>query len=101
MFSIVLVITSAALVVVSTLFYLRSIARRAGLQQEKEHWMVFGVFAGAFAVSGASKENVWVSLIGLLLAVFGVVYHARLVLSGVKVERGEGAPDKSSQHNAM
>lgn len=46
--------------------------------------MVFGVFAAMIAISGAMKENIGVSLIGLLLAVAGVVYHARLVVDAAK-----------------
>ena len=89
MSTISLIVTTAALVVIASLFYLRVVAGRAGLHQEKEHWMVFGVFAGMIAVSGAAKENLWVSLIGLLLAVFGVVYHARLFIEAAKAKRND------------
>ncbi len=51
--------------------------------------MVFGVFAGMIAVSGITKENLWVSIISLLLAVFGVIYHARLIIEAVKTKRNE------------
>jgi di/tricarboxylate transporter len=84
-----IVVSSVAIVVVAALFYLRRTAKRAGLHQEQEHWMVFGVFAGMIAVSGIIKENIWVSIISLLLAVFGVVYHARLIIAGVKTNRNE------------
>jgi len=77
-------VTAATLLVIASLFYLRSIAQRAGVKQEREHWMVFGVLAGGIAVSGVTKENLGVSLIALLLAVVGVVYHARLVIESVK-----------------
>ena len=77
----VLIITSATMLVIGALYYFRVVANRAGFREEKEHWMVFGVFAGLIAASGVSKDNVWVSLIGLLLAVAGIIYHARLVLA--------------------
>jgi hypothetical protein len=83
------IISASALIVVGSLFYLRVLARRAGFCPEKEHWMVFGVFAGMIAVSGATKENLWLSLIGLLLAVFGVVYHAWLFINAAKAKRYE------------
>lgn len=79
-----LTITSAALAVIGCLFRLRWVARRAGFGQAKEHWMVFGVFAGSIAVSGAIKANPWVSLIGLLLAICGVAYHARFITRAAK-----------------
>lgn len=79
----------ATFMVIASTFYLRGVARRVGLHQEKEHWMVFGVFAAVIAVGGATKENLWVLLIGLLLAVFGVVYHACCVVDGVKKMQNE------------
>lgn len=72
------------MLVVAALIYLRASARRHGVRLEKEHWMVFGVFSAMVALSGVIKDNHWVSLIGLLLAVAGVVYHARLVLDAAK-----------------
>jgi len=84
-----IIVSAVAIVVVAALFYLRRTAKRAGLHQEKEHWMVFGVFAGMIAVSGITKENLWVSIISLLLAVFGVIYHARLIIEAVKTKRNE------------
>lgn len=83
------IVSAVAIIVIAALFYLRRAAKRAGLHQEKEHWMVFGVFAGVIAVSGITKESIWVSLIALLLAVFGVIYHARLIIDGVKTKRNE------------
>lgn len=77
----------ATFAVIGAMFYLRTLATRAGLPQEKEHWMVFAVFSGMIAVSGVEKENVWVSLIGLLLAVSGIVYHASRFIAQVKVRR--------------
>jgi len=79
-----LTMTCAALAVIAWYMRLRWVARRAGFGQAKEHWMVFGIFAGAIAVSGAIKANPWVSLIGLFLAVCGVAYHARLITRAAK-----------------
>lgn len=85
----IILISAATILVIASLFYLRSIAQREGVKQEKEHWMVFGVFAGMIAVSGFTKENLWLALIGLLLAVFGVVYHARVIIGLIKAPRKE------------
>lgn len=65
--------------VIGALFYLRVLATRAGLPQEKEAWMVFAVLAGMIAVTGVDKENVWVSLIGLVLAAVGIVHAHRSI----------------------
>ena len=80
-------ITAATVLVIASLFYLRSIAQRAGVKQEREHWMVFGALAWGIAVSGVTTENLWVALIALLLAVVGVVYHARLIIESVKRQK--------------
>lgn len=84
-----LTITCAALAVIAWHFRLRWVARRAGFGQPREHWTVFGVFAGAIAVSGATKANPWVSLIGLLLAVCGVAYQAWLIVGAASAARKE------------
>jgi len=86
MFTTSIIVMIATLVVIVAMLYLRKVAARAGIRQQREHWMVFGVFAGMIAVSGVTKENLWMSLLGLLLAVFGVVHHARSVIDGVKAK---------------
>jgi hypothetical protein len=79
-----LIISLLTYCVVASLIYLRGVAARSGLKQEKENWMVFGLTPVIIAGIGISKENAWASLLSLMTAIVGLVYHARLFIGDAK-----------------
>lgn len=79
-----LMISILAYGVVIALIYLRRVAAKAGLKQESEYRNVFGLLPFIVASKGIQNDNVWVSLIALVTAIVGIVYHARLFLKAVK-----------------
>ena len=89
-----------AFVAIAATAYARRNAARSGLKPDHEHWMVFGVFAATIAASGMRKQNVWVSLIALLLAVFGYVYITR-VLRRASLARKSPSAEPDARANEL
>lgn len=73
-------LSGATFVAVALLVYLCIAARRSGLKQKQEYWMVFGLVPVIIAGDGITRQNQWVSVIALLLAIVGLAFHARQYL---------------------